>query len=79
MPVCSREGERQGLGNAADVHAQTDSGGAVGQFGTTALHWATLNDSHSHSEMAELLLGAGASVDAKTKVRAGCCSLGAGC
>ena len=76
MPVCSREGERHGLGNAAGVHAQTDSVGAVGQFGTTALHRAAM---YNRLEVAELLLGAGASVDAKDKVRAGCSCLGAGC
>ena len=50
--------------------------GAVGQSGTTALDWAASNNS---LEMAELLLGAGASVDAKNRVRAGCTCLGAGC
>ena len=41
----------------------------VVQGGYTALHQAALNNS---LEVAELLLGAGASVDAKGNVRAGC-------
>ena len=46
------------------------------QDGETALHQAA----RYHSlEMAELLLGARASVDATNKVRAGCSCLGAGC
>ena len=78
MPVCSREGERHGLGNAADLYAHTDSVVAVGQYGygETALHYAAI---YNRLEMAELLLGAGASVDANDKVRAGCSCLGGVC
>ena len=47
---------------------------SVGQWGSPALHWAAIKNS---LEVAELLLGAGASVDAKNKVRAGCSYLGA--
>ena len=79
MPVCSREGERhERLGNAADSHAQTDSVMAVGQDGSycTALHHAATENS---MEVAELFLGAGASVDIKDHVRAGCSCIGAEC
>ena len=78
MPVFSREGERKvfgnvaglrELGNAAVVHAQTDSIMAVGQIGHTALHIAV---QYNFLEVAQLLLGAGASVDARNKVKAGC-------
>ena len=41
----------------------------VGQGGTTALHFAARYNS---LEVAQLLLGAGASVKAKDNVRAGC-------
>ena len=41
----------------------------VGQPRFTALHYAARDN---RLEVAELLLGAGASVDAKNKVRAGC-------
>ena len=58
------------------MHAQTDSGVPVGQFGWTALHYAA---NYNRLEVAELLLGAGASVDAKDTVRAGCSCLGAVC
>ena len=76
MPVCSREGGRHGRGNAADAYAHTDSGVAVGQDRWTALQCAAYLNS---LEVAELLLGAGASVDAKSEVRAGCSYLGDVC
>ena len=76
MPVCTRQGERRRLGNAADLLAQADSVGAVGQNEETALHLATC---YNFLEVAELLLGAGASVDAKNIVRPGCSCLGAMC
>ena len=48
----------------------------MGQGGATALHLAAY---YNFLEIAELLLGAGASADAKNNVRAGCSYLGAVC
>ena len=83
VAVCSRGGERQELSNAADVHSQTDSVGAVGRYGYTALHQAASNNRLESSS------GDGrpscfwepkrASADAKNDVRAGCSCLGAHC
>ena len=49
---------------------------AVGQYGHTSLHLAANENS---LEVAELLLGAGASVDIESKVRAACSCLVAVC
>ena len=55
-----------------NTQSHTESAVVVGQNWITPLHWLTHCRAKQGEEMAKLLLKAKASVDAKTKVKAGC-------